>query len=750
MSTYKPSILSIFLKFYVASIILPISGYSQDYLWPVKAERALTAVFGEERPGRYHTGIDIRTFGETGYPLLAIDNGYISRIRTTSKKYGKTVYLKLHDGNTAVYAHLDHFTPKLDNLTNALHQHYGKYTIDHQLSENEYPFIKGEIIGYSGDTGGVSGPHLHFEIRDKNQHALNPFKYGLSLKDDIPPIVESLALIPLNRNSYINGISEEQVFALKKINDTEYILEDTVSVWGSVGMAVKTYDRITNQEFNFGIYNVNLFQNDQLIYSMQYDKINWEDAKSIYTEKNYSLARKGAGKFHHLFSHHQNQSLNFINNKSLPGITFNQSGFHNILINILDYAANKVKVRVVFSSDTIPKFDYSVNCINETCSIQFNTKEKFRPYFYLLGRYYMEPRVPANYYDNGNQLYVIDNIKPPLNVIEVYAKNKTGLKSSSTFHVLPNNHNNNITGNLMLNHYEHGVIIKFEETKISGMEAFFTLKKKGDIYRHNFRFISGSIHSSSILSPLELDNVSEIKVYYENPVPLEIFKMDQFGAVVLPDSTFNISLINNQLTLSGKQNTFYDTVYIWAQPVHAKAPLNGVFMSDAYKVQPNLIPFNKEVLLEIALNKTHHVPDHLSIYYYNEAKNTWQYMQSEFNSDSTFMQTNILSGEIFSIIKEIEAPELSSFIPEINGTYYSTDLEHISFHVEDKFSGIEGETDVFVLLDGKRVIFEYNSYQNKVRYPLKNNLISGKHILYVEANDRVGNKSVIEGDFYIK
>ena len=62
----------------------------QNYLWPVKAEKALTAVFAEERPGRYHTGIDIRTFGEIGYPLQAIENGYVSRIQTSSKKYGKT------------------------------------------------------------------------------------------------------------------------------------------------------------------------------------------------------------------------------------------------------------------------------------------------------------------------------------------------------------------------------------------------------------------------------------------------------------------------------------------------------------------------------------------------------------------------------------------------------------------------------------------------------------------------------------
>ena len=92
----------------------------------------------------------------------------------------------------------------------------------------------------------------------------------------------------------------------------------------------------------------------------------------------------------------------------------------------------------------------------------------------------------------------------------------------------------------------------------------------------------------------------------------------------------------------------------------------------------------------------------------------------------------------------------SEFTPYLNGTYYSFDLEHLTFLVNDTFSGIEGEVDVVVKLDGKAVIFEYNSYQKKVRYPLKYNLKKGIHTLYVQASDKVGNMSIVKGEFFIK
>ena len=53
----------------------------EDYVFPVReAARLYAANFGEMRPGHFHGGIDIKTDGVEGKPLVAVADGYVSRI----------------------------------------------------------------------------------------------------------------------------------------------------------------------------------------------------------------------------------------------------------------------------------------------------------------------------------------------------------------------------------------------------------------------------------------------------------------------------------------------------------------------------------------------------------------------------------------------------------------------------------------------------------------------------------------------
>ena len=279
------------------SFLMVLSFAEEPYLWPTNASNTVTALFAEERPHRYHAGIDIRTWGKIGYKLYAIDNGYIKRIRTSSKGYGKALYIQLTDGNTAVYAHLDRFTPSLNTTSRLLQEYYNSYTIDHTFGENEYPIRRGDLIGYSGDTGGISGPHLHFEIRDQFEKPLNPLKF-YKIKDNLPPIPNQLAFIPLTDTSSVNGNKYYKIIKLNTKNPFEYYFSDTITVNGKIGLALDTFDRVDDQPFRFGVYTIKLLVDDEIAYRVSYDTYRFEDAKYIYTERDYSLNKEMGNKFY--------------------------------------------------------------------------------------------------------------------------------------------------------------------------------------------------------------------------------------------------------------------------------------------------------------------------------------------------------------------------------------------------------------------------------------------------------------------
>jgi murein DD-endopeptidase MepM/ murein hydrolase activator NlpD len=109
---------------------------------PIKNGK-VTTVFG--KVGKHwssgkHTGVDFAV--PVGTPILAVADGKIENA-SWGKAYGKQIVQKV-DGGWVIYAHL-----------NALRVKPGA-TVK-----------KGQIIGESGNTGNSTGPHLHFELRDK-------------------------------------------------------------------------------------------------------------------------------------------------------------------------------------------------------------------------------------------------------------------------------------------------------------------------------------------------------------------------------------------------------------------------------------------------------------------------------------------------------------------------------------------------------------------------------------------------------
>ena len=97
-----------------------------------------------------HNGIDIAAAKGTG--VAAVKSGVVTRVRT-SATYGKVVEYRTADGYDVMYAHLSEILVK----------------------EGE-EIKQGQIIAKSGDTGLVTGPHLHYSVWKEGQ-LLDPLPF---------------------------------------------------------------------------------------------------------------------------------------------------------------------------------------------------------------------------------------------------------------------------------------------------------------------------------------------------------------------------------------------------------------------------------------------------------------------------------------------------------------------------------------------------------------------------------------------
>jgi murein DD-endopeptidase MepM/ murein hydrolase activator NlpD len=130
-----------------------IKANSAPNLWPVEGQ--VTGSFGERidpfnGEGAFHSGVDIGS--SYGHPIVAPADGVVT-VTDTMGGYGKTIMIDHGSGISTRYGHLSGFA-----VTTGQHVQ------------------RGDIIGYVGESGRSTGPHLHYEVRI-NDTPVNPYKY---------------------------------------------------------------------------------------------------------------------------------------------------------------------------------------------------------------------------------------------------------------------------------------------------------------------------------------------------------------------------------------------------------------------------------------------------------------------------------------------------------------------------------------------------------------------------------------------
>jgi murein DD-endopeptidase MepM/ murein hydrolase activator NlpD len=141
--------------------IPPSPGHSTKYrfIWP-EPKAQISQGFGPshlvlEPPydgyAHFHTGIDlVEPFGSQVY---AADDGVVALVGSSSTGYGRYIVIAHSGGFDTLYGHLSATLVKVGQVV-----------------------TQGQTIGLEGSTGNSTGPHLHFELRIKQQ-PIDPTPY---------------------------------------------------------------------------------------------------------------------------------------------------------------------------------------------------------------------------------------------------------------------------------------------------------------------------------------------------------------------------------------------------------------------------------------------------------------------------------------------------------------------------------------------------------------------------------------------
>ncbi|WP_246535281.1 M23 family metallopeptidase [Litoribacter ruber] len=282
----------LFAIVFLAGAILMASANIEKgyYLFPVKPghQNFLAGNMSEIRPNHFHSGIDIKTEGRQGLPIYAAADGYVYRMKASTFGYGNVIHLRHPNGQITTYAHLRNFNDEIGDYIRKEAYSQKKNEIEVYPDPTALPVKKGDIIAYSGNTGSSAGPHLHFEIRDSLDRALDPLKFGFSeIVDNTPPTVQKVAITPLTIDSRVNGKFQRTEFPVI-YDGKKFTVNQDLEIAGKVGIEVLAFDKLDNMHNPNGFPIYQIYDQGEKVFESNVDVIDFNIGRYllVHTHRN--------------------------------------------------------------------------------------------------------------------------------------------------------------------------------------------------------------------------------------------------------------------------------------------------------------------------------------------------------------------------------------------------------------------------------------------------------------------------------
>lgn len=723
----------------------------KKYRWPLNINNGYSSAFQEFRSNHFHAGIDLRTYQKTGYPVYAIADGVIYKIRMVKRGSGRGLYLKHDDGNTSVYFHLDRFEKNLEDLLKRIQRlkkqkYFGNYFLQKPLR-----YKRGQIIGYSGETG--SGfPHLHLEIRDKHYFAMNPFKLlQFPAQDNNFPVLKKL-LIRNREHASINGTIGETLIKFQKKSNGYYRAQKPFLITGSFDVILNVYD-VADTGKIVGPYSVSVFIDDIHYFQLDFDRFKRDDNNQLGFVYDMYYSSPGSY-FFNLFSQ-EGFALEKQNERFQQIIENLDHGKHSLRIIVTDNYNNTSSGVVPFYKLQHPEFTISNLKKGETGDTLALDIEK------LLAEPADAREIKINVYDFHNRkissgtlhydritttkALILKGVSDEVAYIDFdfYAYNVLYFKKRC---LIEKNHLTGFTDidfDAFLNRDE--VFIKINHRDLSSRELALKVVQGEESQRVEPRCSSDYIYFR--FKPLNLENqvLLHFSILKDDEKVVEIQKKLQL--IYLKPGSKQTYRYNEFEAYFGVRSVYEPKVLkIEEKNYKSEYPV----LSRQISVSPYHFPFLDTVYYKFKKKLSN--PQQVGIFRYNTFKGKWSYRYTTYDPATSTYKRRLISSGIFALMRDIFPPKVWFKRP---GSSYKKNLRRLIVKITDKGKGVN-DNSIKVWLNGQRICTgynrrcEYDADWNSLAIAELGNLKVGKNILKVEVRDYAGNRTTRAYSFSLK
>ena len=718
---------------------LPASAQEGGLVWPLRLAPALSSTFGESRSRAFHAGIDLKTWGETGHPVQALADGYIWRVRTSPWGYGRALYQKLADGRIVVYAHLEGFAAPVAELVQQAQQQRGRYSVDLYFKEGEIPVLGGAVIAWSGESG-AGPPHLHLELRDANNVAINPLLHGFAIADTIAPTLQRVAITPHGHNAQVEGGHDPYVLNLRwQPGRGEFTGARPVQVLGPVSISALMYDRADAAPNKLAPYRASLHIDGDLVFAARYERVGYGDMHQMYLDRPLAAFKGGVGRFYNLCRLPGNR-LEFYEGPS-DGMLNLAKGRHEAVVVVADVNGNESRARFGLVVDEPPVI------------------------------------AGARIVEKADGAFIearLSDADDPLVEVELASS-----RDGETWRRVDRRQSR--SGPLKWQIHRTASYWRIQARDPAGATAFaicrlpdagaaaptFSLERRShaDFVELVMRY--AQVPSATPLVRADTVNISPRQTgLREFRVTVPLGPSDSAAGPVLlrtpkaavqkvvfdrqfvqPGAAAKLTYAGGAVELGFAAASAYAPFFPQVETFEPQVPAALMAAGSAFALGPD-VSFDRKVELRLRYDHRGTLPPEKLGIYREIAAEKWSLVSNEWDAVARQVVGQVRRFGRYALLADLEAPEISSLQPAEGAVVGSR--PEIRGAVRDQGAGIGREADLEFELDGRPLIAEYDPEAGRVYGHLLEDLSLGAHRLVLRVRDMSGNQAETHAEFTVR